>query len=427
MSDTTYPPQSVAAWLDYIESLHPKSIEMGLERIETVAKRLQIVPSFPIISVAGTNGKGSTTAILAQVYTSAGYRVATYTSPHFIHYNERIRINHQSIEDKALCEAFAIVDEARDGIPLTYFEVGTLAAMWYFAHSDVDIAILEVGMGGRLDAVNAFDSDCAIVTSIDIDHTAFLGDTREAIGFEKAGIYRTNKPAICGDENPPKSLVEHAESIQANCALIQRDFYVKKITSGWQYSDEKISITLPKLSLEGDFQLNNAACALRAVFALNQQLPVTDAQLCAAMQNLQLLGRFYQWSENPKIILDVAHNPQAAKSLAHNLYQHACSGKTLGVVAMLADKDIKNVLSELVPNLSSWYIADSNHERGAQADILKQQLMSAVNAESITCFNTVSKALEAAYIDCAKNDRIIVFGSFYTVADAIKVLQSKGN
>lgn len=427
MSDKTSSPQSVAAWLDYIESLHPKSIEMGLDRVEMVAKRLQITPAFPIISVAGTNGKGSTTAILERIYSTAGYRVATYTSPHFIQYNERISINHQSIEDEALCQAFAAVDQAREGIALTYFEVGTLAAMWHFTQCNIDVAILEVGMGGRLDAVNAFEPDCAIVTSIDLDHIAFLGNTREAIGFEKAGIYRTQKPAICGDNHPPKSLIAHAESIDADLLLINRDFHVKKMASGWEYRHENLSITMPALSLEGDFQLNNAACALRAVFALNEHLPVTHAQMCAAMQNLQLLGRFYRWCESPDIILDVAHNPQAAKSLAHNLHQHPCSGKTIGVVAMLADKDIKNVLIELLPHLSAWYIADSNHERGAQADVLKQHLNGVVNAESITCFNSVSKALDAAYIDCAKNDRIIVFGSFYTVADALEFLQSKGN
>lgn len=426
MDKSTSAPSTVNEWLAYIESLHPASIEMGLDRVNAVIQRLELAVNFPIISIAGTNGKGSTCAILESIYAAAGYQVATYTSPHFLQYNERITVNQVPIEDTALCQAFAAVDKARGDIALTYFEVGTLAAMWHFAQCDIDIAILEVGMGGRLDAVNAFDPDCSIVTSVDLDHTAYLGDTREAIGFEKAGIYRTERPAICGDNQPPASLISHAKDIAADLSLIHQDFQVERLSSGWRFSYEEIALDLPSLSLEGDFQLNNAACAIRAVIALRHLVPVQHQHIKNALVNVRLMGRYYQWSELPNTILDVAHNPQAAASLAENLHQHACDGKTLGVVAMLADKDIGSVLSKLAPHISTWYLADSSHERGAKATVLAEHLKGLAISAPVNRFATVSQAIEAAYIDCAKNDRIIVFGSFYTVADALEVLQAKG-
>lgn len=423
MTDITTKPTSLAQWLTYIEALHPKSIAMGLERISDVAKRLNLTPDFPIISIAGTNGKGSTCAMLESIYLKAGYRVGAYVSPHFIRYNERVRTNQQEITDKALCQAFDAVEAARQEVVLTYFEMGTLAAMWHFMQSGLDLAILEVGMGGRLDAVNAFEPSCAIVTSIDLDHMDYLGETREQIGREKAGIFRANKPAICGDECPTNSLLRYASEIEADLHLINRDFTVKKGDDYWRFCTGKHDLLLPNLSLQGDFQLNNAACAISAVQQLYEQLPVAESVIGKALGAVTLLGRFYTYDTNPSIILDVAHNPQAAKSLAKNLHKKPCGGRTIGVFAMLADKDIPHVIEAVASQIDSWYLADTHNVRGATAVQLESHLPEQVKSGLTKCFNSVSSALRSACIDADKNDRIIVFGSFYTVADAIEVLR----
>lgn len=424
-------PKTLDAWLAHIEALHPKSIAMGLDRVQTVVNSLALKPIIPIITIAGTNGKGSTCAMLEAIYNEAGYRVGCYTSPHLVRYNERVRVNGHSVKDADLCKAFAEVEAARGEVALTYFEMGTLAAVWHFVQSALNVVILEVGMGGRLDAVNVFEPSCAIVTSIDLDHMEYLGDTREKIGFEKAGIYRSAKVAICGDENPPNSLIDYAAQIGANLQLINRDFRGKKSADGWQYEANNIhlnlpniQLNLPNLALHGDFQLNNAASVVCAVQHLNDVLPVLPTSIDAALRAVTLMGRFHQVRSNPLIIVDVAHNPQAAKSLAHNLQNTPCAGRTLAVFAMLADKDIEGVIDALVPHISAWYLADIHNVRGAKAEYLQQKLQQELldQATPINLFENVSIALQAACKDVAKNDRIIVFGSFYTVAEAIKSL-----
>jgi len=392
---------------------------MGLDRIKKVVNHLELKPDFPIITIAGTNGKGSTCAMLEAIYGQSGYQVGCYTSPHIRRYNERVRINQQQISDEDLCAAFAAVELARGDIALTYFEMGTLAAVWHFVKSRLDIAILEVGMGGRLDAVNVFEPNCSIVTSIDLDHVEYLGDTREKIGFEKAGVYRTNKLAICGDETPPQSLIDYAEKIGAKLQLINRDFKVKKIPQGWEYSAIDFNLSLPSLALHGDFQLNNAACAIYAIRYLDDILPVPEGNIGAALMAVTLMGRFHQIQENPTIIVDVAHNPQAAKSLVHNLQASPCTGRTLAVFAMLADKDIDGVIFELAPYISTWYLADIHNVRGAKAEDLQLKINELNKSAETSDFDNVASALQAACKDATKNDRIIVFGSFYTVADAI--------
>jgi dihydrofolate synthase / folylpolyglutamate synthase len=412
-------PSNVIEWLAYIEALHPKSIEMGLDRVRAVAKKLQLNPSFPIITVAGTNGKGSVCAMLSHIYHHAGYKVGTYTSPHLNRYNERVSINLQMIDDDALCRAFEAVEAARANIALTYFEMGTLAAMWHFCHNKLDVLILEVGLGGRLDAVNVFEPSCAIVTTVDLDHMEFLGETRELIGFEKAGIFRKNTLAICGDDNPPVSLIDYANKIGANLALIGHDFYVKKIQDFWQYASENNKLALPILGLFGDFQLNNAACAIRAVQYLNNILPTATAHIQEALADVKLIGRFQQLKSKPTVILDVAHNPHAAKSLAENLRKSPCKGRTLAVFAMLADKDINGVISAVEKEMDAWYVADIHIARGAKAHSLFEALVNLRIKKPVYLFENVAVALKTAYKDADINDRIIVFGSFYTVADAI--------
>lgn len=425
MTNSTLKPTTALQWLAYIEALHPKSIAMGLDRVSAVASRLQLNPSFPIITVAGTNGKGSTCAMLSQIYTEAGFSVGCYTSPHLMRYNERVRINQQEISDTDLCLAFDAVETARGSIALTYFEMGTLAAMWYFCQSKLDVVVLEVGLGGRLDAVNIFEPACSIVTTIDLDHMEYLGDTREKIGFEKAGIFRPNVLAICGDENTPNSLIDYAKLIDAPLKLINRDFHVKKLMNGWQYTEAGNYFLLPNLGLQGEFQRNNAACAVCAVQYLTSIFPVKIAHIQSALQAVTLIGRFYSIDSNPHVIVDVAHNPHAALSLAHNLKTTPCSGKTIAVFAMLADKDINGVIQAVSPYIDAWLIADNHSVRGAKAQELHGKLTQHQASAKVDLFANVASALAAACVIATKNDRIIVFGSFYTVADAINYIANK--
>ncbi len=424
MTNSQTKPNTATEWLAYIEALHPKSIAMGLDRVNAVADKLQLNPKFPIITVAGTNGKGSVCAMLSQIYVHSGYRVGCYTSPHLNDYNERVSINLQPISDEDLCTAFAAVEAARGDVALTYFEMGTLAAMWHFCRQNLDIrsldiVILEVGLGGRLDAVNSFEPTCSIVTAIDLDHMEYLGETREKIGFEKAGVFRTSKLAICGDENPPQSLLDYASKIGANLQLINRDFQVKKTAQGWQYSADNVQLQLPNLGLTGDFQRNNAVCAVHAVRYLNQILPTLQTNIHAALRAVKLKGRFQQIHANPQIIVDVAHNPQAAKSLVQNLQSTACAGKTLAVFGMLADKDIEGVIRAVSSDIDAWFVVDIQSPRGAKASELQKILLKHAKKSPVELFVEVSAAIDSACKNAAKNDRIIVFGSFYTVADAI--------
>ncbi|MES2636403.1 MAG: bifunctional tetrahydrofolate synthase/dihydrofolate synthase [Pseudomonadota bacterium] len=418
-------PTTAKEWLAYIEAQHPKAIAMGLDRVSAVAQNLKLNHSFPVITVAGTNGKGSTCALLSQVYIEAGYRVGCYTSPHLMRYNERVRINNIEISDADLCIAFETIEQARSDIALTYFEIGTLAAMWHFCQAKLDVVILEVGLGGRLDAVNIFEPSCTIVTTVDLDHMDYLGDTREKIGLEKAGIFRKDVLSICGDENPPQSLIEYAAKVNAPLKLINRDFRVIKSNRAWQYSAEADSLELPVLGLHGDFQLNNAACAICAIQYLKATLPVSLTAIQNAFQSVVLIGRFYQVQTQPAIILDVAHNPHAAISLAHNLQTTPCAGKTFAVFAMLADKDIDGVIEAVAPNIHQWFVADNHSLRGAKAIDLSWKLIKNNPQSKVELFVDVASALTSAYKIATKNDRIIVFGSFYTVADAMStVLQN---
>ena len=425
MTNPSIKPTTVKQWLAYIEAQHPTAIAMGLDRVSAVAKKLQLIQAFPIITVAGTNGKGSTCALLSQVYIEAGYRVGCYTSPHLMRYNERVRINNTEISDDDLCTAFEAIEQARGNIALTYFEIGTLAAMWHFCQASLDVVILEVGLGGRLDAVNIFDPSCSIVTTIDLDHMDYLGDTREKIGFEKAGIFRQGVLAICGDEHAPQSLIDYAAHINAPLKLINRDFKVHKIVPDWHYSSQNGDLKLPALAMHGDFQLNNAACVVCAVQHLNSVLPVTQANIYIAFQTVTLIGRFYQIHSQPDIIVDVAHNPHAAISLAHNLQTTPCAGKTLAVFAMLADKDIDGVIQVVASNVQQWFIADNDSPRGAKAIDINEKILKNDVESNINSFADVTSALTSACKTATKNDRIIVFGSFYTVADAMRtVLQN---
>jgi dihydrofolate synthase/folylpolyglutamate synthase len=418
-------PTTLAGWLEYIEALHPKSIAMGLDRVNEVKKRMQLSPGFPIITVGGTNGKGSTCAMLERIYHQAGYKVGCYTSPHFLRYNERVRVACLEASDDALVQAFVAVEAARQDTPLTYFEFGTLAAVWHFMQSRIDVVILEVGLGGRLDAVNAFDPACTIVTAVDFDHMEFLGDNRESIGFEKAGIFRAGVPAICGDSDPPQSLVNHAKTIRAQLRQIGREFVIGQGQEGWFYkAGEVVLQDLPMPALTGSFQLENAACVIDAVQMMQARLPVSRGDVVMALSAVRLPGRFQQLGDAPQVILDVAHNPHAAHALAENLQRLPQSNRTLAVFGMLADKDIAGVIQEVGAGVDTWYLADLPAPRGATA----QQLARLIHQYDSNCdvrkFADVSTAYRQACLDAERNDRIVVFGSFYTVADVMKAQPS---
>ena len=455
-------------WLSHLESLHPKTIALGLERVAQVKQRLNLQPDFPVITVGGTNGKGSVCAMLESMLHAAGYRVGCYTSPHLLDYNERVRIGKKQASDAELCASFEQIEHARGAafsdnseIPLTYFEFGTLAAMQCFIAHKVDVAILEVGLGGRLDAVNVFDSDCAVVASVDIDHTDYLGDTREKIAFEKAGIYRTGKVAICADADVPQALIAHAEKIHAELWQIGREFsFVENLlpspaggegTEGggrdneahtisivqpsnlalsrlqereqkqWSYrSTAGVRNSLPYPALRGAYQLNNASAALAALDALKDKLPVSMESVRRGLVEVVLPGRFQVVPGNPQFILDVAHNPHAARSLAQNLASLPPCNKSFAIFAMLKDKDIAGVARALNGQVDVWLVAGINAPRGATAAEIASVLAAEGVSGEVHEFTSIENALQHACKEASENDRIAAFGSFYTVAEVMR-------
>jgi dihydrofolate synthase/folylpolyglutamate synthase len=419
LPDSSLLPADVDGWLQYLEKLHPKHIALGLERVCEVRHRLGLHPRFAIITVAGTNGKGSTCAMLERIYLEAGHRVACYTSPHLLRYNERVRVDGTEVSDAELCAAFCAVEQARQATPLTYFEFGTLAALWHFIQANVDVAILEVGLGGRLDAVNVFDPDCAIVTSIDLDHVEYLGNSRESIGREKAGIFRRGVPALCGDPHPPSTVSAYASEIEADFQQIGVDFRYALVGREWEFHAAGMCYRrLPLPALDGSFQIGNAACAMAAVHCLQARLPVSATSMANGLKHVRLPGRFQSMGGKPEIILDVAHNPHAARGLAENLRNRPHGGRTLAVFAMLRDKDIAGVVRELADSVDAWYVAGIQTARGAEAQALAG-LVQAIPGAHVYCSADVTAAFRLACMSAGENDRIIVFGSFYTVADVL--------
>ncbi len=420
-------PQDLDGWLRHIERAHPRSVEMGLDRVRIVRDRLGLSPGFPLFIVGGTNGKGSTCAFMESVLVCAGYRVGCYTSPHLIRYNERVRIDRVEAPDRTLCESFAAIERARGDVPLTYFEFGTLAAVWAFQRAGVDVAVLEVGLGGRLDAVNVFDADCATVTSIGIDHVEYLGPTRESIGFEKAGIFRHGRPAVIGDPDPPATLLAHAEAIGASVLRAGRDFRAVDEESQWRYEGPGgLRAGLPWPALRGPVQLGNAAIAITALDTLRDRLPVSGGALREGLATVELPGRFQVLPGRPIVILDVAHNPHAAERLAAALGRMPCTGQTRAVFGMLGDKDIAGVAMLLKPHVDRWHLAPLPGPRGVDAARLASALDEAQVFDDVRQHVSLREALMAARDDARADDRILVFGSFLTVAAALEFLRGAG-
>ena len=413
-------------WLRWIETLHPRSIDLGLDRVHAVLRALAIAhPGFAVITVAGTNGKGSTVAMCEAVLRSAGYRVGAYTSPHLVRYNERIRVDGKSIADEELCAAFERIDARRGQVALTYFEYGTVAALDVFARRAVDIAVLEVGMGGRLDAVNAIDPDVAIITSIGIDHTAWLGPDRESIGREKAGIFRTGRPAVCGDPNPPASVLQTAAEVGARLACYDRDFRAEPVEGGWSFHfRDHVRAGLPFPLLRGDYQLRNAACAAAALTLLEERFPITQSQLRDGLLAAFVPGRFQVIPGAPPVVLDVAHNVQAAEALAENLRRHRLPGKTHAVFGMLIDKPIADVARTVASEIDRWYAISLAGPRGASAAQVARALAQAEARGPVSQHPDAVTAYEAARAAAGPADRVLAFGSFYTVGDILAHLNA---
>jgi dihydrofolate synthase/folylpolyglutamate synthase len=417
--------QSLQEWLAFIERQHPRAIELGLDRVRAVAERMPLTrPARRVITVAGTNGKGSTVAFIESIARAAGSRVGAYTSPHLLAYNERVRMDGVDARDAQLVEAFEAVEAARADTPLTYFEYGTLAALWLFQRSGLDLAVLEVGLGGRLDAVNIVDADVAVITTVDLDHQDWLGNDREAIGREKAGVARAFRPLVLGEDDPPSSVLGHAYAIGASTIRAGCDFFFKPVDpTHWQWREIDVELELPSPQLAAPSQLRNAATAIAALRALDDELPsqayargIATATLPARLQRIVRDGL--------EIAVDVAHNPQATRELHAWLLGAPVTGRTWAVFAALGDKDIAGVVAAVADGIDGWFLArlEDAGPRGLEVDALAQRLAGTPAGEGKQ-FASVAAALAAALAAARPGDRVLVFGSFHTAAAALRFLQ----
>lgn len=420
---------TLTEWLGYCEQLHSKDIDLGLDRAQCVRDVLGLEFKCPTIVVAGTNGKGSTCAMLESILSCAGYRVGVFTSPHLIHFEERCRINGRIVKGSDFVPHFAAVEVARQqagDISLSYFEFTTLAILYFMSQQELDVAILEVGLGGRLDAVNIIDSDCAVITCIGIDHVEYLGTDIEGIGFEKAGIMRPHKPVISGDPSPPKSIAKHASDIGADLRQFGADFQIEVSESAWSWFGRGMKFhALPLPSLQGKNQFLNAAGVLAALEALQDKLPVTVEHIQDGLMSTVLAGRFQTIAKYPTVILDVGHNPHAAKALVDNLKgMEGSYSKTVAVFGGMRDKDLNSVLEIMAPCIDCWYFTDLPLPRAIFATNLEElwkdvcvKLKIAVESK---CYPTPFSALQEACQEVGEEGRVIVFGSFFTVGGILE-------
>ena len=413
--------RSLDQWLAYQLGTHPQPIAMGLERVRLVAERLQLerLPC-PVITVGGTNGKGSTVAYIEAIARVSGYRVGAFTSPHFLRYNERIRIDGAEVSDAELIDAFEAIETARAETPLTYFEFGTLAALFLFARAGLDLAVLEVGLGGRLDAVNLIDADVAVITTVDLDHQAYLGNDRESIGFEKAGIMRAGRPCILGEKDPPSSVLRHAYENGVYCIRAYSDYLIDRLESHWVWREPGFSLDLPYPQLQAPAQIQNAACAIAALRA--SSLIVPDAAWVAGVAEARITGRLQCWRTDPEVILDVAHNPQSVAQLEDWLQINP--KPTVAVFSALKDKDIAGMVARLAPFIGFWHVAVLSEpaDRVMTAGDWQQKLSAALPASVYRIHPDVASAYAAALAENS-GQRILVFGSFHTLEAVMRLPQ----
>jgi dihydrofolate synthase / folylpolyglutamate synthase len=426
---------SLDTWLDHIGRQHSAEIVMGLDRVRDVWQRMAVNGKplqAPVnIIVGGTNGKGSTCAMLESILSAAGFKTGFYSSPHLVRYNERVRVAKRMASDAALVDSFAAIEAARlqpTLVPLTYFEFATLSALWIFAQQNVDVAILEVGLGGRLDAVNIIDADASIVVSVDLDHQQYLGDTIEKIAFEKAHIYRRDRCAIFADVVPPQSLVRYAGEIGAHFVCLNNDYRYQRMDNQWDFtgtifgrSVSRHSLPIP--ALRGGYQLKNASAAIAALCALHEKLPVSLGHLKRGLLEVEWPGRMQVLPGRPAIVLDVAHNPHAARALEDALGTMGFYENTYAVFGMLKDKDIDEVIRIVKGRVDRWFVAGLGGERGTSASEIDAKLKSQNLAAQTSLYTSVASAYAAARELAGQNDRILVFGSFHTVAEAMQVIK----
>ncbi len=412
---------TLKGWLDWQENLHPLTIDLGLDRVKRVYQALNPNKISPItITVAGTNGKGSCIAYLEAIYKAQGYRVGTYSSPHILKYNERIKINGEPVSDSIICEAFKKIETVRNETSLSYFEFGTLAALIIFQNSNLDVQLLEVGLGGRLDAVNIVEPDITLITSIGIDHVDWLGSTREAIGREKSGIFRKNTPAIVGDIDPPETVIETAHKKNAQLYLINTDFHYKKQGAIWDWtSSHRIIYDIPEPGLKGEHQYRNASSAILAVNLLSEKLPINEVAIRNGIQNIHLLGRFQLINDKIPVLLDVGHNPEAVKTLVDYLKMSFPNKKIHAIFSMMKDKDIASVLEIMNPVIFDWFFTPLSNPRTIPEEIMKNIFSkSSVNRVSFG-YKNFSDAFKAAQSQSQSGDLLLVFGSFFLVSECL--------
>jgi dihydrofolate synthase/folylpolyglutamate synthase len=405
-------------WLEKIEGFHPVEIDMGLARVQAVAKNMGLIFKVPVIMVAGTNGKGSTCALLEAILGQSGYKVGLFTSPHLIDFQERCRLQEESVSEERLIQAFEWVQSHCNDVSLTYFEFTTLAILHVLSSSDLDVVVLEVGLGGRLDAVNIVDADCAILTSIDMDHMAYLGDTRELIGYEKAGIMRTGKVAVVSDPVPPQSVIDHAEKTGVDLWLVGKDFNYSGDQQQWAWRGRGRGYSgLAYPALRGANQLINASGVLAALTAMRQVLPVTAQAIRNGLAMVELPGRFQIVPGRPQLVLDVAHNPHAVAALTENLDAMGFFPKTHAVFGAMKDKDIEAIMKRVSVVVDEWYFCDLPTPRASKAQELAQisSQLPKNQQKPHHIFSDPIKALNEALAKAEPTDRIVVFGSFYTV------------
>ena len=414
------------AWLERIERLHSRPIDLTLDRVREVAHRLGLGTSGPTFIVGGTNGKGSTCAMLDAILRAAGYSVGLYTSPHLLAFNERAQIDGVPATDAALIRQFEAVEAARGTTTLTYFEFTTLAVLRLFQGLAPDAMVLEIGLGGRLDAVNIVDADCSILTSVDIDHTAYLGPTREAIGFEKAHIFRPGRPAICAEPMPPQSVLDVARDLDADLWLAGRDFSYSGDRQQWAYRGPTTRrASLPYPALRGANQLLNASGALAALEALAELLPVSQQAVRQGLLAVEIPARFQVLPGRPTVVLDVAHNPHAAAVLAANLDSMGFFPRTHAVFGMLKDKDVSGVIARVGTRVDRWHVGPTPGGRGAEGAWLAARIVEAgIKEQDVVEHATLAEAYAAAKSEIDVDDRIVVFGSFTTVAEVMRARAS---